>query len=290
MFTRPGHILPLLLIAISASLFPIETFGELSFAFFVEILKALVPTFFIIIAGAGLNNLYDIEIDKINKPHLPLPSGDISMETGIAITSASFAMAFGMAIMLSPPLLFSLLILFLSVCVYSIDLPLLRWKKHPFSSTICGISWFQSIQFGFFTHIQKYVLGKPLAVTKSLVFSITIGSFFSIVFNLVKDIPDVEGDQAFGVQSVSMKLGKENVFWLCIEMLLMAYGAAVVVGATLSSLSNRLIIIIGHCLFATLLLFQLQSVDLSSNTSIRSFYMFLWKLLSAEYLLIPFVR
>ncbi|GLT47844.1 hypothetical protein SLA2020_215050 [Shorea laevis] len=70
----------------------------------------------------------------------------------------------------------------------------------------------------------------------------------------------------------------------------MSYGAAMVIGATSSSLMSRLIIIIGHCLIATLALFRSQSVDLTSKTSMISFYKFLWKLLFAELFLIPLAR
>ena len=33
----------------------------------------------------GLNQITDIDIDKINKPNLPLASGDLSKQQGIAI-------------------------------------------------------------------------------------------------------------------------------------------------------------------------------------------------------------
>ncbi|KAG5560972.1 hypothetical protein RHGRI_004107 [Rhododendron griersonianum] len=38
--------------------------------------------------AVGLNQLTDVEIDKVNKPYLPLASGEISTELGIAITFA----------------------------------------------------------------------------------------------------------------------------------------------------------------------------------------------------------
>ena len=35
----------------------------------------------------GINQLSDIEIDKVNKPYLPLASGELSVKTGILLTS-----------------------------------------------------------------------------------------------------------------------------------------------------------------------------------------------------------
>lgn len=35
---------------------------------------------------ASINQLSDVDIDKINKPHLPLASGELSIETGTRLT------------------------------------------------------------------------------------------------------------------------------------------------------------------------------------------------------------
>lgn len=37
----------------------------------------------------GLNQLYDLEIDRVNKPYLPLASGDFSLREGRGIVLAS---------------------------------------------------------------------------------------------------------------------------------------------------------------------------------------------------------
>ena len=34
----------------------------------------------------GINQLYDVEIDRVNKPYLPLASGELSMRGGMLIT------------------------------------------------------------------------------------------------------------------------------------------------------------------------------------------------------------
>ncbi|KAJ0514853.1 putative homogentisate phytyltransferase [Helianthus annuus] len=36
----------------------------------------------------GINQLSDIEIDKVNKPYLPLPSGELPVRTAILLTSS----------------------------------------------------------------------------------------------------------------------------------------------------------------------------------------------------------
>ncbi|KAK2998685.1 hypothetical protein RJ639_023299 [Escallonia herrerae] len=174
----------------SVSLLPSESVADLSPTFFVGLLKALIPSILMNIYVVGLNQLFDVEIDK------------------------SFAMGIRFQ---SPPLFSALAISFVLGSVYSIELPFLRWKRNAFLAATCIlIVRAIVVQVAFFLHIQ--------------------------------DIPDVDGDRDFGIRSFSVSLGQEN-------MLLMAYGAAVVIGASSSFLPSKLITL---------------------------FY--------AEYLLIPFVR
>ncbi|KNA16218.1 hypothetical protein SOVF_090970 [Spinacia oleracea] len=105
--------------------------------------------------------------------------------------------------------------------------------------------------------------------------------FFATVIALFKDIPDVDGDKHFGIQSFSVRLGKEKVFWLCIKLLMAAYGTAMAIGVNSPSLPFKLATVLGHFVLAAILLLRAQSVDLADNASITSFYMFIWKACSS---------
>ncbi|KAJ6434868.1 hypothetical protein OIU84_000168 [Salix udensis] len=291
-FSRPHTVIGTLIGITLVSLLPVETISDLSPTFFMGLLKALVPSVLMNIYVVGLNQLFDVEIDKVNKPYLPLASGDFSMGTGVAIVSASLLTSLAMGIMFqSPPLLSALLISCVLGSVYSIELPFLRWKKQAFLAATC-IMVVRAIvvQLAFFVHMQRFVLGKTIVVTRSLVFATAFMCFFSAVIALFKDIPDVDGDRDFGIQSFSVSLGQERVFWICVNMLLISYGAAVVVGASSTFLPSKLITIFGHSTLAFILWFRARLVDLTSKDSITSFYMFIWKLFYAEYFLVPFVR
>jgi 4-hydroxybenzoate polyprenyltransferase len=54
------------------------------------------------IASNGLNQIFDFEIDRINKPRRPLPSGRMSPGEAWAVTLASFALAFVLAWNVAP--------------------------------------------------------------------------------------------------------------------------------------------------------------------------------------------
>ncbi len=54
------------------------------------------------VASNGLNQIYDLEIDRINKPRRPLPSGRLTLRRAWSITLASFAAAFVLAWFVAP--------------------------------------------------------------------------------------------------------------------------------------------------------------------------------------------
>ncbi|KAL1826300.1 hypothetical protein ACET3Z_004712 [Daucus carota] len=243
----------------SVSLLPLTSVGDLSLGFFVGSLKAVLPLAFVNIYVAGINQLVDVDIDKVNKPYLPLASGEYSMGQATTIVSAFGFMCLAMGIMFqSPPLFIGILVYFLLGTAYSIDLPLLRWKTNPYLAALCmvGASGL-TIQLSVFYHIQ--------------------------------DIPDVDGDQEFGNRTFSVRHGKKKVFTLCITLLLIAYGSAALLGASSSLLLNKLVSVIGHSMLASSLWLGANSLDLNDNASVQAFYMFLWKLFNAEYVLIHFI-
>ncbi len=45
----------------------------------VALTQALVSALLMNVCIVGLNQLYDVEIDRVNKPYLPLASGEMTM-------------------------------------------------------------------------------------------------------------------------------------------------------------------------------------------------------------------
>ncbi|PKI31678.1 hypothetical protein CRG98_047932 [Punica granatum] len=198
----------------------------------------------------GLNQLSDIDIDKVNKPYLPLASGEYSVGTGIMIVTS-----------------------------FLIMVPLLRWKRSAVVAAMCILAVRAVIvQIAFFLHMQV------------LIFATAFMSFFSVVIALFKDIPDIDGDRIFGIRSFTVRLGQKRVFWICILLLQMAYAVSILVGSMSSYLWSKVITVSGHAVLASILWARAKSIDFRSKAAITSFYMFIWKLFYAEYLLIPLVR
>lgn len=291
-FSRPHTVIGTVVAVTSVSLLAVQSGSDLSPVFFIELLKALIPAVFMNIYIVGLNQLFDVEIDKINKPYLPIASGEYSIEAAGAIVVASAVVSLTMAWMIgSPPLLGALLMGFLLGTAYSVDLPFLRWKRSALAaatSILCVRTF--AVQLAFYQHMQSFVYKRPAVVTKPLIFGLAFTFLFSTVIALFKDIPDVEGDQCFGIQSFSVRLGPQRVFWLCVYLLQALYCAAMILGVASPFMWSKFLMISAHALLSVILWGRAHSTDLKSKAAITSFYMFVWKLFYVEYLVLPFVR
>ncbi|KAF5773592.1 putative homogentisate phytyltransferase [Helianthus annuus] len=72
---------------ISISLLAVQRLSDITPSFFLGVLQAVIGGCLANLYVVGLNQLSDIEIDKVNKPYLPLASGELSVKAGIRITS-----------------------------------------------------------------------------------------------------------------------------------------------------------------------------------------------------------
>lgn len=291
-FSRPHTIIGTAMGIISVSLLAVENLSDFSPLFLTGMIQAVIAALFMNVYIVGLNQLFDVEIDKVNKPYLPLACGEYSLRVGIGIVTAAAIMSFGIGLFVgSWPLFWALFISFILGTAYSINLPFLRWKRFAVVAAICILAVRAVIvQLAFFLHIQNFVFRRPVSFSRPLVFATAFMSFFSVVIALFKDIPDIDGDRIFGIRSFSVRLGQHRVFWICIYLLEMAYTVAMAVGATSSCLWSKCITVLGHAILASILWNRAKSFDTMSKSAITSFYMFVWKLFYAEYLLIPFVR
>jgi hypothetical protein len=80
-FTRPHTMLGTFVSIVSVSIMAMQSFTWTSAAV-AGLVQALVPALLMNVAIVGINQLYDVEIDKVNKPYLPLASGELSMQQG----------------------------------------------------------------------------------------------------------------------------------------------------------------------------------------------------------------
>jgi len=291
-FSRPHTIigttlsvLGMYLIAISEfRQFPGFKFSEL--ALFWSWLACICGNIYIV----GLNQLEDIEIDQINKPHLPLAAGEYSRFQAQLIVGITGILALSIAAFQSHYLLGMVTISLLLGTIYS--LPPIRLKRFPFWAAFCiftvrGII----VNLGLYLHYSWILSGKSLSLIPTIPPSVWMLTLFILVFTVAiaifKDIPDLEGDRLFKINTLTIKLGTVTVFNLSRWILTLCYLGMILGSFLLQSSLNPIFLGLTHLILLTVLWWRSQTVDLSQKQSIAQFYQFIWKLFFLEYLIFP---
>jgi homogentisate phytyltransferase / homogentisate geranylgeranyltransferase len=233
----------------------------------------------------GLNQLYDVEIDRINKPDLPLASGKLSIVQGQWIVGLSGLFALVIASGLGR-WLFGTVALSLAIgTAYS--LPPIRFKQYSLLAALCILTVRGCIvNLGLFLHFNRLFAG-----TDSLPPSIWVLTLFILVFTiaiaLFKDVPDLEGDRQYQIETFTIVLGKLTVFNFTRWAITLAYLGTIGAGILLSTTINAWFLAISHAGLLAILWWRSQDIDLEQKESIADFYQFIWKLFFWEYLIFP---
>lgn len=232
----------------------------------------------------GLNQLEDVEIDRINKPGLPLAAGEFSQHQGRAIVATAGISALLLALTQGWFLLATVLSSLVIGTAYS--LPPLRLKRFPFWAALCIFTVRGLIvNLGLFLHFQQRLGGAggiPPVVWALTLFIVV----FSVAIALVKDIPDTAGDRQFNISTFTLKLGTRRVLNLALGLLSSAYLGLVVAGFWLPLVQPEFLIST-HLGILAALWWRSRRVDLQDHAAIARFYQFIWKLFFLEYLIFP---
>lgn len=233
----------------------------------------------------GLNQLEDVEIDRINKPHLPLAAGEFSQKIGQLIVAATGILALLLAWLMGPFLLAMVSISLAIGTAYS--LPPIRLKRFPFWAAVCIFSVRGAIvNLGLFLHFNLVLQGKqiiPPAVWALTLFVLV----FTFAIAILKDIPDIEGDRQYQITTFTIALGKERVFNLARWVLTICYLGMVVVDILGLHAVNSVFLVSTHLGLLSLMWWRSWGVDLQDKVAIAQFYQFIWKLFFLEYLIFP---
>ncbi|MCU0569057.1 MAG: homogentisate phytyltransferase [Oculatellaceae cyanobacterium Prado106] len=240
----------------------------------------------------GLNQMEDVAIDRINKPHLPIASGEFTRSEGWRIVLFSGLVALVLSLTQG---IFLTLTVWLSLLIgTAYSLPPIRLKRFPFWASFCilvvrGVI----VNLGLFCHFASHQgeamasgsLGIPVIPPVIwLLMALIVG--FSIAIALFKDIPDLEGDRHHQISTFSLKLGTKTVFNLALGLLTACYAMVVAIGATVPHV-NPVFIVASHACALIALWVRRSSADLSDRPAISRFYQFIWQLFFLEYLFFP---
>jgi homogentisate phytyltransferase/homogentisate geranylgeranyltransferase len=249
---------------------------------------ALPLTLFACLCGnvyiVGLNQLEDVAIDRINKPHLPLASGEFSPRQGWIIVLITGGLALGLSALQGWFLIATVWSSLLIGTCYS--LPPIRLKRFPIWAALCIFSVRGAIvNLGLFLHFNQQMDGST--AIPATVWALTLFILgFTFAIAIFKDIPDLEGDRRYQITTFTIRLGATAVFNLARSVLTLCYLGMIVAGFWLPGV-NPVFLVASHLLLLLLLWWRSQQVDLENKVEVARFYQFIWKLFFLEYLLFP---
>lgn len=113
----------------------------------------------------------------------------------------------------------------------------------------------------------------------------------------MKDVPDVAGDEQASVRTFSVRVGQSRIFKMMkrlLTSLFCVFGLGFVKAAfTSNSVPLTLSrMAVGTCAFVAAISVNKEAVGVNPEDSkdVYNYYMHLWKLFYASYLLLPFAR
>ena len=237
----------------------------------------------------GLNQLEDVEIDRINKPHLPLASGEFSRRQGQWIVAISGILAVLLAGSQGPFLLGTVGISLAIGTAYS--LPPIRLKRSPFWASFCIFTVRGGVvNLGLFSHFQWGLCRSAGDCADGIPFQVWLLTLFIVGFTfaiaIFKDIPDLEGDRQYNISTFTVRLGAPAVLKLSRWVLAICYLALILVGAFQTSIQPAALILT-HLAALGLFWWRSWRLNLADRSAIANCYQFIWKLFYLEYLIFP---
>lgn len=247
-----------------------------------DLMLTLLAALSVNVAIVGLNQLTDVEIDRINKPGLPLAAGTMNTGQAQAIVAVTTVLPVALAVTQGPLELTGVVVALVVGAAYS--LPPVRLKRFP-ALAAASISGVRSliVNLVVFGHFAGGTLHRlPDAVWTLTLFVVP----FSLAIALLKDVPDVPGDRRFRVATFSVRAGPQRAANAAMALLISAYAAMMVAGPLLVDGTSPTVLVAGHAVAAAALVTAWRRADVNVSASATRFYMCVWGLFFFEYVLI----
>ena len=243
----------------------------------------------------GLNQIYDVELDKINKPNLPIASGELSSADAKKIAIVSLSIALFCSYIQN--FYFGGLVTSIAIIGSLYSIPPVRLKKYHFwAATAISIVRGPLVNIGIYIHFYYTTHGLPITFNSEIILLTFIITAFSIGIAWFKDIPDYEGDKLFNINTLSVKLSKKKTLQLGLIMVSSAYIISIIYafypefcGLNLSPdamnvPSKKITFGIFQTICLGIICIPGLTLNADNQTSVKRFYMLYWVMFFLEYL------
>jgi homogentisate phytyltransferase / homogentisate geranylgeranyltransferase len=256
--------------------------GTAAFHLFWTLVAGLSVNVFIV----GINQITDVEIDRVNKPQLPIAAGDLSLERAWLIVAVSGLLPVVLALTQGALELAAVLAALAVGTAYSV--PPARLKRFPLAASLC-VSGVRSaiVNLGVAAHFTA-ALGTQGAAIPPGVWALTAFVLpFSLAIAILKDVPDAEGDRAHTIFTFTVRHGGRAVLRAGLAILTLAYLGMAALGPLLVDGADPALLAAGHLAALAALWATARSADPSDRAGFTQFYLRVWLLFFLEYAIVP---
>lgn len=237
----------------------------------------------------GINQIYDIKIDEINKPFLPIAAKELSTANAWKLVISSILVGLSIVYTQFSKEICTLYSLGAILgTIYSV--PPLQLKRFPlFAGSIIAFVRGFLLNFGIYYAVRE-ALYIPFKWNPVVTFISSFMTIFAGVIAVTKDLPDIEGDKKYNINTLAAKYGIAAIATSSSAVLALAYVVSVVLPFVAPAGSfNKLPMSLGHGLLLLYLANIHAKLNPTSIVSIKQFYKSIWNLFYLEYLLYIFI-
>ena len=288
-FSRPESTIGSMVMctAIAAALLPTFPYNPI---IFVKIIACILSLALWTVACHGINQIYDLPVDRVNKPDFPLPSGVMTARQAWIVSVGTGVLGSLLAWWIMPLWLALGFLGFMmsASVVYSVPRFGSRTvRQNPWITKLLGVM-FRGVVYPATTFLTVWYLAPAQFFgLVYLAFILTFAVFFCVGMNTFEDIPDMQGDREGGYRSFALVLGATRTACLCCAAFLIAFLGLMLWIFTFPQLFRVqlgltvevLLLLAFVAKFIRLLRSQLRP----DGSGAKPFYMFLWRLYALQY-------
>jgi 4-hydroxybenzoate polyprenyltransferase len=161
-------------------------------------------------ASNALNQIYDLDIDRINKPRRPLSSGRLTLREGWAFTIVAYVIALALAWLVAPEGRHECFWIVVAALLFTV-----LYSVPPFRTKRLGI-W-ANVTIAIPRGVLLKVAGWSAVKTVFGVEPWYIGAIFGLFLlgaSTTKDFADMEGDERGGCKTLPILYGVRRAAWM----------------------------------------------------------------------------
>lgn len=212
-FTRPFTLMPPAIGMISGGITAFGARGGMAFSWAVvwNITLGAFVAAMLNAASNGINQIYDLDLDRVNKPNRPLPSGAMTIGQAWAVTGVLYAVAIGVSWFVGPAEAHHAcfwLVVIAAIMTYLYSAPPFRTKRWGIVANLTI-----AIPRGVLLKVAGWSTVRDVASVEPWYIG-TIFGLFLLGAATTKDYADIEGDRANGCITLPIKYGVRKSAWM----------------------------------------------------------------------------